>query len=462
MLAAMTAGMTSCGKGSVSSQASQTPSSANLSADSAPDAGRREAKYAFEDSNTYWEPEEPGTSVLEHKFEQETEFNTISFEEKGRKIDEVKVEARIGGEYQELYRQDEMGTRAAVVESTKTNQVRVTVKTTEKGAGIRLINFENRQPVKRKQPFRVTSYMVGPMSDRTRACFDKLDVITDIILIGYCSWDEAGNLIFGENMETKLEQDAAELKKAIGTRDINIWFCIGGASASAREDQTKIFHTSEKREKLAGQCLKLVAQYDFVGIDIDYEYPNGPSDWRNFEQFIIVLKSRLAAAGKRLSCAMAPWGVTLTSDGLRAIDEVQIMAYDLFDEKRRHATYEKAADAISYFTGLGFCPEQLNLGLAVYGRRMDDEKENWPSYDAVIAWYGEQIDDFTNSFDGSYFTGKAMNRDKTYLAVKCGLGGVMTWHFACDIPLSDRRSIHRSIRETVDAFVELDKNSPAE
>lgn len=388
-----------------------------------------------------------------YTFEREIEFNTIVFEESGNKVDEVKVEARIGGEFVEIYRQDEMGVRTAVVDPVKTNEVKVKLRAEQDDIKIDRITFKNTEKLARDCPFRVTSYLVAPLNKATRLCFDKLGMTTDLILIGYSQWNEKGDIVYSYDPAV-LEKDIAELKKAACDRRFKIWYCIGGYTAECRGKQDKLLVTPKQRERLASQCVSIVKKFDLEGVDVDYEYPANQAQWDNYGAFLLELKRQMAAAGKKVSCALAPWGVSFSKEVVAAIDQVQTMVYDLFDEKRRHATYSSARNSVAYFKKQGFEAEQINLGLPLYGRQMDDGLEPWPSYASMIESHGDRIDAFTNACCNSYFTGKAMNRDKTLLALQSGLGGVMTFHLACDAPASDPRSIFRGIREVMDAFIE--------
>ena len=58
-----------------------------------------------------------------------------------------------------------------------------------------------------------------------------------------------------------------------------------------------------------------------------------------------------------------------------------------------------------------------------------------------------------NELGGYYFTGRDMNRDKTFFCIEEELSGVFAWHFACDIAYTDERSLWRGVGDTVDRFV---------
>ena len=159
--------------------------------------------------------------------------------------------------------------------------------------------------------------------------FDKLDVMTDLIIHGYTSFNAAGDLLW--NTKAKMESVLQELKAAIGSRDIDLWFCIGNYSTGT--DTSQLFVDAAARKKLIDTCVKLTKDYGFVGIDVDYEYPYEQANWDNYSIFLVELKAALKKEGKLLSTAQAPWGVGLSAEAIEAIDYVNIMAYDLDDAR---------------------------------------------------------------------------------------------------------------------------------
>lgn len=111
------------------------------------------------------------------------------------------------------------------------------------------------------------------------------------------------------------------------------------------------------------------------GIDYDWEYPQLPHEWNAYSKLLIA--SKAAIQGRDLSVALWPYGVMLCA----CIDNVNMMAYDQFDERGDHSPiFEMGADATKHFLRLGFSKEQLCLGIPFYGR-MAGGYAIWPSYD---------------------------------------------------------------------------------
>ncbi len=418
--------------------------------DDTPDAND---SYAFDgDPNTLWTAPSFGTTVLTYRPKKAVTFNTVRLKERGDRIDEIAVEIPDGkGGYQTVYRQDEVGIRLGVLDRTVTAaEVRVTVTSTQRPV-IEDITFENASATARKEKLHIVSYLTANMTD-ARNNFDKLDAVTDLILFGRTSWTQTGELDFGTEGIARFERDLAEICEAIGSRQIDLWLCIGNFAAGS--DRGKLLADPADRKRLVDNCVSAAKRYDLVGIDVDYEYPADATAWDNYALFLEELGAALKKEGKLLSVALSPWGVRLSKAAIRSIDRVNIMAYDLNDGKKRHSGYKLARTSVKFFTDLGFAPSQLVLGLAFYGVSVKDPSDAFSGhpYHTYVQRYRTAVKTYTNQVGDIYFTGRDMNRDKTMLAIENGLAGVFSWHFGCDIAYSDERSLFRAVKETADRF----------
>ncbi|MEG1718840.1 MAG: hypothetical protein RR306_00810, partial [Clostridia bacterium] len=181
-------------------------------------------------------------------FEEPLKFNVIEFEEKGNKVDLVKVEALLGGEMKEIYRQDEMGNRVAVIDPIETTKVQVTISASEKGVTIKKVKFSFVEFLVRENKLNVSAYMAGPFSDGLLNSFDeRLAVTTEIILIGYINFDDKGNLVHRNGYEF-LDRDIAALKEGIKQQNAKtkILMCFGNFEGE-KENADKVFSTKEIR-----------------------------------------------------------------------------------------------------------------------------------------------------------------------------------------------------------------------
>ena len=421
--------------------------------DDTPDAND---SYAFDgDPNTLWTAPSFGTTVLIYRPKKAVTFNTVRFKERGDRIDEITVEIPDGkGSYQTVYRQDEVGIRLGVLDRTVTAaEVRVTVTSTQRPV-IEDITFENASATARKEKLHIVSYLTANMTD-ARNNFDKLDAVTDLILFGRTSWTQSGELDFGTEGIARFERDLAEIREAIGSRQIDLWLCIGNFAAGS--DRGKLLADPADRKRLVDNCVSAAKRYDLVGIDVDYEYPADATAWDNYALFLEELGTALKKEGKLLSVALSPWGVRLSKAAIRSIDRVNIMSYTLNDRKKRRHAFKITRTSIEYFTDLGFAPSRLVLGLAFYAMSVTQPDASYSGhpYHAYVQRYRTGIKTYTNQIEDLYYGGRDLNRDKTILAIENGLAGAFSWHFGCDIAYSDDRSLFRAVKETADRFTAI-------
>jgi len=94
--------------------------------------------------------------------------------------------------------------------------------------------------------------------------------------------------------------------------------------------------------------------------------------------------------------------------------------------------------------------------LAFYGVSVNSlsDPESGKPYYYYVQRFRSAVKTYVNQVGDIYFTGRDMNRDKTLMAIESGLSGVFSWHFGCDIPYSDERSLFRGVEDAVKRFVQ--------
>lgn len=215
----------------------------------------------------------------------------------------------------------------------------------------------------------------------------------------------------------------------------------------------------EKMRVNARNIAEFLASHGFDGLDIDWEYPK-ENQWEPFSRYILILNEALAAKGKKLSLALAPWGRTINKDAIAVVDHVNIMAYDLMRKENgnRHSTFESAQHSIDHFVKHGFPREKLLLGLPFYGRHVYEKslpQSQWRFYHGHEGSYKNFISLFpdlpasSDELEGYYFNGIDMIKRKSQLVKEAGIGGVMIWEMGFDLPPQDPRSLLRSIVATM-------------
>ncbi len=197
------------------------------------------------------------------------------------------------------------------------------------------------------------------------------------------------------------------------------------------------------KDKLIENAVNIINDYSLDGIAFDYEYPHNLITNNNYGNFIKKLKLAMPE-GKQLNCAFSLWNLTVTGtfphSKLKYVDNIELMAYDGFDEYGNHSSfYTMCAEVLSKLEKKGIDLKKVNLGLPFYSRPID-QAGYWGNYYNVaekLGIYGNSIVEKYN-IDGKdfeqlcYYNSRQLIYDKTAYALDYGIGGVMIWHYGCD------------------------------
>ena len=376
---------------------------------------------------------------------QEHTINEVRlYEYGGSKIKECSIYVQNGSGWKLVFKQDEIGAyRICSFPTVNTRKIKIEITDSREDTYmLSEVEVYNATANGYTGDFRVVSYVVShPSFDR-----EYFKESTDLIFIGETGWDADCNLIFNRS-SFKGEADFAALvtdtRKAVAAsgKEMRLWCSMGNPG-----DNTADTMKGAKKDKLIKNLVNFALKYDLDGLDFDWEYPYSNANWRIYSSFLIDLKKELSKHGMLLSTAQGPWGVQLTPEAIAAIDNVNIMSYDLKDgDTGNHASFNNAVKHIQYLLDIGFKPEQLSLGLAFYG------VPDWPAYSYFVQ---KGCDRWQNEMNGIYYNGCQMIRDKTVLAIQEKIGGVMTWHYSCDVEESKTGlSLYDEIREVQEQYL---------
>lgn len=311
-----------------------------------------------------------------------------------------------------------------------------------------LLGFTSLPFAEKSENFKVTTYVRGEYIQSENSLYpEDFDIITDVILFECASFNSEGEVIYNEAL---LETALANLRKAIGSRDVNITLNLlgpwGKTDSNVWEEQMEA--QSEEHNKafasgvLEDNIIAVLDKYDFDGVHFDYEYPISSNAWRHFNNFLVSLDKKLG--DYTLGVAGNDWNIKFTTAAIEAIDTFEIMLYDMVDEEGKHATYEDTVKAVQKVGIYGMPIEKVNVGLAFYSRPTD-MSAYWYGYNGCYegidenGWY--HCDDTDKDF---WFNTPEVIRDKTEYAINNGFGGVMIWHYSCDLPSSHEDSLLRA------------------
>lgn len=306
----------------------------------------------------------------------------------------------------------------------------------------------------KQENFRVTAYIVAKyVQSEENVHAEDFDIITDAIVFG-CAW-------FNEEGEVVLEEDTLEMalkniRKAIGDRDIRLSLNLlgpkGYTESDIWEEQMEVQSDAHNKAFTSGvledNIVKVLEKYGFDGVHFDYEYPLSNKAWKYYNDFLVSLDKKLG--DYTLGVAASEWSLKFSHKAVEAIDTFEIMLYDFLDDEGRHSTYEGSVDRLLK-TGLNGIPfEKINAGLPFYARPSDLSAYwyDYISYCSAIdenGWY--HCNDLNKDF---WFNTPDVVEKKTDFAIKNGFGGVMVWHYTCDLPSSNENSLFAAIGRAVD------------
>ena len=293
--------------------------------------------------------------------------------------------------------------------------------------------------------FRVVSYVVADrVTDIGALCSEDFDIITDVILFGCASFDKDGKVTVNKAL---LEPALQNLRQVFGKRDITVTLNFLGPQYSGdltdwyeqmavqAADHTAAFQSGVLEDNI----IAVLKEYGFDGVHFDYEYPLELEEWHHFNKFLVSLDSKLGS--KILGIAVADWNIKLSTAAAEAVDYVELMVYDVYDDEGRHATFETAAE-LSQKAGLCGVPlQKVHFGLPFYARPTDGTAY-WYDYKS----YYNKLDEnsfYTDEALGKtfWFNTPAVIEQKTAYALENGFGGVMMWHYSCDLPSTNPHSL---------------------
>lgn len=301
--------------------------------------------------------------------------------------------------------------------------------------------------------FRVTAYIIGDRILGKDLDSSHLSQVTDLILFSVAGFNEKGDLEITENLEPALENIRSNAKSL--NPDLRIYINLLGPSSQTDSDDwndqmndlSERYTNAFKTGKLEGNILDLLKKYSLDGVFFDYEFPLKSKYWRAYDEFLISLDSVLGDDYK-IGVALADWNAKQSKKAIAVTDFVEVMAYDLWDDDGNHATMDIATKAMQAMIKKGYKKSQLDLGVPFYARPTTKDGY-WYDYSS----YADKIDKnglFDDNETGLTFSFNTYSliAQKTQWAIDNGFGGIMVWHYSCDLPADNDLSLFNAIYNT--------------
>lgn len=378
-------------------------------------------------------------------------INTVVLKEKGNNVASFRIYA--DGSDEPIYGNDFIGGyRYCTFAPVETSSLRIEVLDTE--GDWKLSRLEAYLIIKQAEDFEVMSYIYADTAYlMTDAQKEIASCVTEFNLFGCTFFDSEGGIRFADyeidgrtlTGDEVLRGAIAELREAnpaakvvatvLANRDFG-----DGMTTVERHNSAMGEHASVLTQNL----LKLIDDYGLDGVSFDYEYPEKSKDFNVFSDYIKQLDAALPS-GKLLTAAISDWCIRTfgySAKDLEVLDSIEMMAYDMFDERGNHSTfYDSCYSILKSLEKKGVDMSKINLGLPFYSRPINRDSFWGNYYDVAetLSPYENTVVEAYTDLDGvphpeleNYYNGRQMIYDKTRYAIDSGVGGVMIWHFGCD------------------------------
>lgn len=419
------------------------------------------SKAVDSDINTVWRSSKKNDYIIIN-FKEEQSFNTAIIREKGWNIKKFNLSYFVdepGNEHWEnFYQQDAVNDyRYCAFDTITAKQIKFEVTEADALFKIREIEFYNTDK-KEINNFRVSDYVVtsqlangelfGPQSSNYLSP-EYCNVVNQIHIISSAKWNNEGKLVISDGLSpTELKENIKKIRDFYGDNEVEIFATVFFNAC----DPTEVL--KNKNDIVVENTVNFLLEYGFDGVSYDWEYPVG-EQWSLFSNHIVTLKNELSKYQLKISCAVCPWNFYMEKDAINALDQIEIMSYDLFDENGNHSSFiSGAVQPVEFFLDKGFTPQQINLGLPFYARPYDGGGI-WINYDDANYTPSDRFQNYSN---GMWFSGTQMTYDKTAYAIEKNLGGMMIFTATEDISYSEENSLLKSIKTAIENRSTLNLN----
>ena len=267
-----------------------------------------------------------------------------------------------------------------------------------------------KSPTPKTTEFRVVAY-VTDAAVPALIPFDKLTHINYAFLIP----NEDGT--FRELLNTWM---IGELVSLAHQQHVKVLVSVGGWGWDKQFEA--LAADPATRMAFVQNLVKIVDQYEFDGVDMDWEYPDPGQSSQNFQALMQELRTALPK-DKLLTAAvvaLGEYGPGIPDESFPLMDFVNIMAYD--NAGSEHSSMDYAQSALDYWLGRGLSPEKTTLGVPFYARPTEIPYAKIVQADPAAA----QLDSTTYAGILINYNGIPTIQAKTRMAIQRA-SGIMFW-----------------------------------
>ncbi len=161
-------------------------------------------------------------------------------------------------------------------------------------------------------------------------------------------------------------------------KGLRVVVVIDGVSTETREAFALAASNSTNREKLANSIANIIEQYQFDGVDLDWEFPSGTTEKNNFSLLLKTIRKKLDESPRKLILSAAVISGSYSShydlvEMNKYIDYLHIMSYGMNSGARHssplikstYATYAINSSVNMYING-GIDRAKIVFGMPFY------------------------------------------------------------------------------------------------
>ena len=284
---------------------------------------------------------------------------------------------------------------------------------------------------------------------QTPRAFRVIGYVTDSVIVNQLPYDKLTHINYaflipnadGTFVPLTNAWKIKELTQKAHENGVKVVISVGGWGWDAQFEEMAA--DPQKRAVFVRDVIKLVDEYGFDGVDVDWEYPDPGQSALNF--LALMTELRAALPGKLLTAAVISYGDE-TGQGIPAetfalMDYVNIMTYDGPD----HGTLEQFERGLNYWLDRGVPKDKLCMGVPFYSRPSEVIYRKLVAADPAAA----QVDSFEFNGTTQNYNGLPTIIQKTKIALDQA-SGIMIWTVEYDAP--GDASLLTAINETIASY----------
>ena len=295
-----------------------------------------------------------------------------------------------------------------------------------------------------QQDYMVSSYVRGNFYNRGRISTESLRASDDLIFLNVHP-NKDGSLSFenprvfqGKGVTTWEGLIKSVRAKVKGTK---VKIRLGASSGEWKA----MVADKAARTTFAKNIKTVLEKNKLDGIDLDFEWAENEKEYKDYS--LAILKMREVLGDKYLfSVSLHPVCYKISKEAIEAVDFISLQCYSPSPVR---FPIEKYCSDIQMVLEYGIPKEKLVAGVPFYGVTKDNSKKTEAYFNFVQNGLvtSPAQNEVIYQGDTYVFDGQDNIRIKTRYAKEQKLKGMMSWDLATDLPLSDSRSLLKTMTE---------------